>query len=206
MANGKFVVMMGGLHVEMALLKVIGDFLEGSGWTSVMTSEGVTTEGRAENLQKCSQTSRSQWAHIVTAAVLYAVQLKAYDDYRITCGTEDIQSFDLWSQKVATEYHQFCYCNKVLQLEFLLLAFIRSQRKANYTLYVETLTAIIPWMFAMDHYHYVRWLTVQVTDLQELPNDSVDIHRAFVKGNFVTQKSSHNSLLWHTIRYTNNRT
>ena len=43
----------------------------------------------------------------------------------------------------------------------------------------------------MDHYNYARWLTVYVTDLQELPNDSVDVHRAFVKGNFVTQKSSH---------------
>ncbi|KAJ8051168.1 hypothetical protein HOLleu_04633 [Holothuria leucospilota] len=102
--------MMGGLHVEKALLKVIGDFLEGSGWTSVMTSAGVTTEGRAESLQKGTQTSRSQWAQL---------------------------------------------------------------------------------MFAMDHYHYARWLTLHVTDLQELPNDSVDIHRAFVKGNFVTQKSSH---------------
>ena len=187
----KFVVMMGRLHVEMALLKVIGSFLEGSGWASVMTSAGVTTEGRADSLHKGSQISRSQWAHQVTVAALYALQRKAYDDYRKTCETEDLQSFDLWSKKMATKYPQFCYWNKVLQLECLLLAFIRSQREANYTLHVETLTAIIPWMFAMDHYHYARWLTVHVTDLQELSNDSMDIHREFVKGNFVTQKSSH---------------
>ncbi|KAJ8031728.1 hypothetical protein HOLleu_25018 [Holothuria leucospilota] len=92
---------------------------------------------------------------------------------------------------MVSECPKFCYWNKVLQLECLLLAFIRSQREANYALYVQTLTAIIPWIFAMDHYHYARWLTVHVTDLQELPNDSVDIHRAFVNGRFVTQKSSH---------------
>ncbi|KAJ8030343.1 hypothetical protein HOLleu_26730 [Holothuria leucospilota] len=128
----------------MALLKVIGDFLEVSGWS----------------LQKGSQTSRSQWAHQITAAALYILQRKAYDDYRRTCETEDLQSFHLWSQKMVSECPQFCYWNKVLQLECLLLAF-------------------------------ARWLTVHVTDLQELPNDSVDIHRTFVKGNFVTQKSSH---------------
>ena len=72
--EGKLVVMMGGLHVEMALLKVIGDFLEGSGWMAVMTSAGVMTEERADGLQKGSQTSRSQWAHQVTAAVLYTLQ------------------------------------------------------------------------------------------------------------------------------------
>ena len=45
----------------------------------------------------------------------------------------------------------------------------------------------LPW----TNYHYARWLTGHVTDLQELPYDSMDIHREFVKGNFVTQKSSH---------------
>ena len=43
----------------------------------------------------------------------------------------------------------------------------------------------------MEHYHYARWLTVHVTDCQELQNDSPDTHREFVKGNLVTQKSSH---------------
>ena len=44
----------------------------------VLSTTGVTTEGRAENLQRGSQTSRSQWAHEVTAAVLYALQQQAY--------------------------------------------------------------------------------------------------------------------------------
>ena len=104
---------------------------------------------------------------------------------------EDLLSFDCWCQKMDTDHPQFCYWSKVLQLECLLLAFIRSQREANYPLYVETLTAIIPWMFAMDHYHYARWLTVHVMDLNELPTDSLHTHTEFVNGNFVPQKSSH---------------
>ena len=116
----KFVVMMGGLHIEMALLKVIGDFLEGGGWTSVMTSAGVTTEGRDESLQKGSHTSRSQWVHQVLAAALYTLHHQAYESYRKTCGTEDFLSIDIWKQKMAAEYPQFCYWQKVLQLECLL--------------------------------------------------------------------------------------
>ena len=30
-----FIVMFGGLHIEMTALKVIGDLLEGSGWTNM---------------------------------------------------------------------------------------------------------------------------------------------------------------------------
>ena len=32
----KFVVMFGGLHIEMAALKTIGDWLESSGWAEVL--------------------------------------------------------------------------------------------------------------------------------------------------------------------------
>lgn len=186
----KFVVMMGGLHIEMSFLKVIGDFLDGSGWTSVMSTAGVTTEGRAENLQRGSQTSRSQWAHEVTAAALYALQQQAYRVYRETCEPDNIQTFDIWKQNMASEFPQFFYWNMVLDLECLLFSFIRSQREGNYKLYVESLQAMIPYMFVMDHYHYARWLSVHVSDLQELPSDAMDVHRAFLDGNFVTQKST----------------
>ena len=32
-----FLVMFGGLHIELALWKTIGDFLENSGWTAALT-------------------------------------------------------------------------------------------------------------------------------------------------------------------------
>ena len=44
----------GGLHIEMTMLVVIGDWLDGSGWTYVMTSANITTEGRERSLQKGS--------------------------------------------------------------------------------------------------------------------------------------------------------
>lgn len=32
----KFLVMLGGLHIEMAAFRALGDWLEGSGWTKVI--------------------------------------------------------------------------------------------------------------------------------------------------------------------------
>ena len=45
---------MGGLHIEMAMLKLIGHWLDGSGWTYVMTSPNVTTDGVIKLQQLCS--------------------------------------------------------------------------------------------------------------------------------------------------------
>ena len=43
-----FVVMFGGLHIEMAALKTLGDLLEGSGWSGALVQASVATPGRAD--------------------------------------------------------------------------------------------------------------------------------------------------------------
>ncbi len=45
-------------------------------------------------------------------------------------------------------------------------------------------------MFAIDHIHYARWLTVHVIDLLQLQSRCPEIYEDFVKGRFVTQKTS----------------
>ena len=87
---------MGGLHIEMAMLKTIGDWLDGSGWAYVMIAGNVTTEGRAASVQKGSHISRGQWAHQVTAAVLYILLYRAYTEYQINTPETEQLHFDAW--------------------------------------------------------------------------------------------------------------
>ena len=62
---------MGGLHIEMAFLSAIGDWLQGSGWVLLIVKANITTEGRAECVLKGSRTSRSKWAHQVMSCALH---------------------------------------------------------------------------------------------------------------------------------------
>ena len=48
----KYVVMMGGLHIEMAALKVLGDWLQNSGWTRALVRADITTPGKADTMLK----------------------------------------------------------------------------------------------------------------------------------------------------------
>ena len=68
---------MGGLHIEMALVKIIGEWLEGSGWLSALTSANILTPRRAEVVQRGANTSRGLWIHQVMAASLYVLQKKS---------------------------------------------------------------------------------------------------------------------------------
>ena len=47
-----FVIMLGGLHIKMALLKVLGDLLDGSGWTSALVQAEIATAGTSNSFLK----------------------------------------------------------------------------------------------------------------------------------------------------------
>ena len=77
--ENKLVVLLGGLHIEIAVLAVMGDWLKDSGWTSVMSAANVTTDGRADAILKGSQ---GEWAPQVTGAALHILQQRAFQLYQ----------------------------------------------------------------------------------------------------------------------------
>ena len=111
------VEMMGGLHIEMAMLNVVSDFLE-------------------FGLQKGSHTSRGQWAHLVTAAALFVLLCRSYDTYEITTDGDKLDC-DAWWKHTASDHPQFHYWHQVMQLELLFLQFLRSQREGKFDMHVE---------------------------------------------------------------------
>ncbi len=72
--------MFGGLHIEMAALKILGDLLEGNGWTGALVQAGVATPGTADSLQEASHVTHTRRAYKVTASCLYLLLQKAYSE------------------------------------------------------------------------------------------------------------------------------
>lgn len=182
-----FVVMMGGLHIEMASLRLLGDWLDGSGWTNVITASGITSSGTADSFVKASHVTRTRHAHQVTAAALYILQQKAYSNYKDAC--DENLSFEQWSRRMEKQQPQFAYWNLVLQLQLTVLDLVHAMRSADFQKYLETLVLLMPWMFALDRTNYARWLSVHIRDMQKLETDHNTVHSHFASGGFVVQKT-----------------
>ena len=76
----KFVILLlGGLHIEMAALTTPGYFLDGSGWTHTPTQADLATAGKADSFLKASHVKRTRRAHQVTASALSILMHNAYD-------------------------------------------------------------------------------------------------------------------------------
>ena len=87
---------------------------------------------------------------------------QAYDEY-VSQTQENGTCAMALEEWCAAQAHD--YWIETLSLEIVLLLYIRSIREGNFDLYVESLAKIIPWMFALDHTHYSRWLPVHICDM-----------------------------------------
>ena len=77
----KFLVMLGGLHTEMALWATMGDFLRGSGWPEALAEAGIAlTVAAATSYLRANDPMRTWYAHQITAVVLDSLLKRAYED------------------------------------------------------------------------------------------------------------------------------
>ncbi|KAK6169757.1 hypothetical protein SNE40_020746 [Patella caerulea] len=185
------VVMFGGLHIEMAVLKTIGDWLSGSGWTQALVQAGIAKSGTADSFLKASHVARTRRAHEVTAAALYHLQFQAYEKYTETAhdNGELPLVFETWCAAQKTLHPMFHYWDTVLELELCMLSFVRSLREGNFDLYKKSLTKLAPWFFALDHTNYARWIPVHLRDMCELVTKHPAVDEAFHSGNFTVRKT-----------------
>lgn len=71
-----FVVILGGLHIEKMLCQVLGDWLDGSWWTSILVTAGVVGSGMAQFFLSASHITRTRYVHQVTAPSLHTLAKK----------------------------------------------------------------------------------------------------------------------------------
>ena len=87
----KFVVMFGGLHIEMAALKTVGDWLKGSGWVEALVQADIATTGTADSFLSVAHVARTRRAHQVTLAALYILKFRAYNRYCLSNGQDMLE-------------------------------------------------------------------------------------------------------------------
>ena len=76
-----------------------------------------------------------------------------------------------------------------MELEVCILTYVRSLREANFAMYLDALTELAPWFFALDHTNYARWIPVHLRNMAELPKVHPDIYTQFNCGHFTVQKT-----------------
>ena len=186
----KFLIMLGGLHIEMAAFKTLGDWLRDSGWTEALTLSKVASTGTADSFLKCSHVARTRHAHQVTAAALYRLLQKSYTTYKASLPDDcTVIEFSKWCDERST-YPQFKFWFITLEFQLAIFIFIRAIRERNFSMYIDALCQLMPLFFALDHPNYSRWLSVHVRDMINVDARNPEIAEEFKNGKFALAKTS----------------
>ena len=115
------VVMLGGLHTEMALWNTVGDLLDGSGWTTALAEAGV-----AYSFLKVTHLTRTRHALQVTLLILLKLLKEAFLKNK---GSADGHSFKAWRISMTEAYPTFKFWDLIERLETLIVIFCRAHRQ-----------------------------------------------------------------------------
>jgi len=114
-------------------------------------------------------------------------------------------SSDLITKKNFCSHFQ--YWTTVMELELCILIFVRSLHVASFEMYLDTLTELAPWFFALDHTNYAYWIPVHLKDMTKLPNFQIrrqpNVAKEFHDGNFVIRNTGECFLALQLIKCTN---
>ncbi len=78
----------------------------------------------------------------------------------------------------------------VLSMELVVFLLTRSFREANFALYCQTLSELIPYFFANNNTNYARWLPIHPRDMLTLESIHPELAQEFKAGNFVVHKTN----------------
>ena len=127
LGENSFLVTLGPMHTEKMLWSVSGDWLDGSGWTTVLTNSGISTSGKAQSFIGVHHICRTRYMHQVSVAALYVLMKKAYSQYveKATCDDEPSDyiplPFDEWLKMLCASQPQADFWFKSMELDLLIL-------------------------------------------------------------------------------------
>ncbi|KAJ8046459.1 hypothetical protein HOLleu_05133 [Holothuria leucospilota] len=75
-------------------------------------------------------------------------------------------------------------------MELTILLLIRSFREANFNLYCDSLSELMPYFFANNNTNYARWLSIHLRDMVTLEEKHPQVAQEFHNGKFVIHKSN----------------
>ena len=98
--------------------------------------------------------------------------------------------FQDFTDESRTKSKMFAFWEEYGHMVELLLQFVKAERTGNWELQLLSVSAMVPYFFAMDRPNYARWLPVYIMDMRQLANKHPEVHQEFINGNHAVSRSN----------------
>ncbi|CAB4003577.1 Hypothetical predicted protein [Paramuricea clavata] len=200
------VIRMGGFHIALNYLSLLGKKYAQSGLEDMLIESGVYAVGTTSVIMLGKSYNRGIRAHKLTMEALFRLLWQAFVEWltREEVGLENgpkqlilcrscieplmvlLDTFKLESRKKSKVFNFWeDYINMVL----LLLQFVKAERTGNCKLHLSATAAMVPHFFSMDRVNYARWLPVYLSDMNLLESHHPEVYQEFMAGSHSVSRS-----------------
>ena len=120
------------MHIEIAGLKDLVNWLQDSGWTNALEQANLATAGTADSFLKASHVGKTLYAHQVTAYALYCLMYKAFharDEPKFLHRT-----FENWRSQKESVSPSFLFWSITLRFEITVMLFVKALLEGEFAL------------------------------------------------------------------------
>lgn len=191
--RNRIVLRMGGLHIALNFMKVIGKQMAGSGLGDLWVASGLLAEGSVTKVLDGKAYGKGIRAHKLT---LQAFWRRIYPQFMNFLEEQDSTEAGNLSTKAANVDELREYLSSPIALKYLstflqeksevdkifnlwwtyidmvltLLMFTRGIRGGDWKCYSGALSDMLPYMALYDHGNYLKSLSVYIADMNQLPS------------------------------------
>ena len=217
------VICLGGFHIALNDLALIGKLFQESGLEDVFIESGLYGSSSTMALLQGKSYNRGIRGYKLVMEALLRLQWEAFCSWIKKGGgvddTEDERSLNLdLVNSVVERYRAYhVLCNSTKRVGNLLTRFKQEMSSKLFKFwdkYIEMVllllkfiraeregdweqhlkvTKMIPYFFAMDRLNYSRWLPVYTMDMHHLQKTALDVYNEFVRGNHTVSRSTSQS-------------
>ncbi len=141
---GEVCVTLGGLHIEVAVFRGIGNLLHTSGWTSALVdAAGIATQGKAESFFTVLPRDTDPSCSPGDSSRIVQYCRRKQESCLIQQKAEQHLDFFIWCEHMADEYPQFKCWSLIKKYELTALLFVRSIRDGDIDFYGESIGKLL---------------------------------------------------------------
>ena len=100
--------------------------------------------------------------------------------------TEYLNEFELEGTACS---RTFAFWAEYIEMVLLLLDFTEAERNSNWAVHIETFKNMLPYDYAFDHFKYLTWGLVYLTDMVRLPDSYPSVYEHFMQGKHTVSRS-----------------